>query len=415
MQLLYGIEYAKITYVGTNAFSGCMLGNGLDTLRFDALEKLEYRAFGGAIAGTLEFPKLTEVGDASFADAQIDCVRLENAEKLSARSLTGVRSVYLTNQLKSVADSAFAPNAYIVSDAPVSAVKLLAEMKFCDEPLVLRRSSEKLVLAQHDAGALRVLACGNALQYQWYLVSGETQTLVEGAVLPELYPDTSAAGEFTYRCVMTDAQGKTEQVTFSVSVTKTETLPALHPDQFCEPSGGSTMRTIVPAESGTYRISASGAAAASGVLTDAAGQVLGTLKCQTAGGELLTAGLEKDKTYYLRTEALWKDDYALFLTSAAPAEIDIAACTLQVTVQRACDFGSGYQPEVAVRQPDGTKLIPEQDYVLRYSRHNQEVRILAYGIGRCCGCGETSVTVYERIPQDTPVPVQIGYEKEEAV
>ncbi|MBR5363728.1 MAG: leucine-rich repeat protein [Oscillospiraceae bacterium] len=416
MQLLYSIDYAKITYVGTNAFSGCMLGSGLDTLRFDALEKLEYRAFGGAIAGTLEFPKLTEVGDASFADAQIDCVRLEHAEKLSARSLTGARSVYLTNQLQSAADSAFAQNAYIVSDAPVSAVKLLAEMKFCDEPLVLRRSSEKTVLTQHDAGALRVLACGNALQYQWYSVSGETQTPVEGAVMPELYPDTSAAGEFTYRCVMTDAQGKTEQVTFSVSVTESETLPELHPDQFCEPSGsGRAMWTVIPAESGTYRISASGAAAVSGVLTDAAGQVLGMLKSQAAGGELLEAELTKDKPCYLRTEALWKDDYALFLTSAAPAEIDIAACTLQVTVQRACEFGSGYQPEVAVRQPGGTKLIPEQDYVLRYTRHNQEVRILAYGIGRCCGCGETSVTVYERIPQDTPVPVQIGYEKEEAV
>ena len=411
-----GLDYAKITYVATGAFADFLIGDGYDTINFASLESLNYRSFAGAAAGTLAFPKLKVVTDSAFADAQIDCVLLEQAETIEKNALTGVHAVYLTKNLQSAEANAFYQAAWIVAEAEIPAVKLAAEMRFCDEPLVMRHTPEKLELAQHESAALRVSACGNALKYQWYLVDGEKQTAIKGAAAPEYCPDTSKAGTQTYRCVITDAAGKTEQVTVAVTVKAQKEFPALELNQFCEPeSAGAETWSVTVEKSGTYRIAASGAAAASGVLSDAAGQPIGTLQSRITGGETVEAKLEAGQQYYLRTEALWNNDYALFLTDTEQSGINLSECELKVTLQRTRDFNSGYQPDVVVCLPDGTKLKENEDYVLRFYPHNQEIRIMAYGIGGCCGCCETTVTVYEKIPADTPIPVSIAYEKEEAV
>ena len=411
-----GLDYSKITYVGTGAFMDCLIGNGYDTICFSALEALEYRSFAGANAGTLAFPKLKTVCDSAFADAKIDCVSLEQAETVESRALTGARAVCLTETLQTVAENAFASDVWIVAAKENPAIQMTETMQFCDEPLVMRLSGEACTVTQHEVGTVQVLACGDQLQYQWYRVDGTAQTLLNGADTPILHPDTSAVGTFTYCCVITDAQGKSEQVTASVSVKEAAELPQLQPEQLAEPTSESVSRyQICVPESGTYRLSASGSTAVSGVLCDAAGQTVGVLKSQYLGGELLSVKLFSDQEYYLRTEARWGGTYALYLTSAQPAEMDLAECQLRATVQYSCAYGSGYQPDVEVCLPDGTKLKQDEDYVLRFTKRNQEIRISAYGVGRCTGFCETSVTVYEKIPVDTPVPVEISYEKEEAV
>ena len=411
-----GLDYAKITFVGTNAFLNCQIGNGYDTVCFSALETLEYRSFGGAIAGTLEFPKLKTVSDSAFVDASIDCVRIEQAETIAANGLKGVRAVYLTDQLQTAADNAFAENVWIAAEKENPAVKMTEEMHFCDEPLLMRRSSEKLTMMQHEYGTLQVLACGNALQYQWYQTDGEKQTPLTGANSPVLHPDTSQTGTFSYLCIMTDAQGKTEQAAFSVTVSEAAAYQQLQSELLTEPMQQGISRYLIRVpESGTYRLSASGSTAVSGQLCDAAGQTVGTLKSQFMGGEMLSASLSADQDYYLVTESRWDGRYALYLTAAQPAEIDVAECRLGVTIQQTSVYGSDYEPDVAVCLPDGTALIKDQDYVLRFVRHNQELRIMVFGIGRCTGCCETVVTIYDKIPTDTPVPVEISYENEEAV
>lgn len=415
-----GLDYSKITYVGTNAFLNFMIGSGLDTVSFSALETLEYRSFGGANAGALVFPKLKAVCDSAFADAKIDCVILDAAESIAANGLTGARAVWVTDKLKTAAENALAKEVWVAAKKENAAIKMTEAMHFCDEPLVMRTSSEKLTLMQHETGSMQVLACGDSLKYQWYAcdAEGAQQTLLTGENMPLLHPDTSKTGEYYYCCVMTDAQGKTEQMTFTVIVTDAAERQQLMTEQLTEPEQTGICKYLIRVpESGTYRLTASGSTAVSGTLCDAAGRTVGTgtLKSQFLGGEMLSASLSADQDYYLTAETRWDGTYALYLTSSEPAEIDLGECRMGITVRQTSTFGSDYQPDVEVIQPDGTKLMPEQDYVLRFVKHNQEIRILAYGIGHCTGCCESTVTVYEKIPAETPVPVEIAYEKEEAV
>lgn len=411
-----GLEYAKITSVGAGAFYGFMIGNGYDTTVFSALETVAAQTFAGANAGALSFPKLKTAAESAFADAKIDCVILENTETIASGALTGCRSVRLTETLKSAAADAFAPETWIVAQSALAALKENEGLQLCDEPLVMRVNAENIQLQQHESAFLRVLACGDNLKYQWYIVSGDTQTAVKGAEQPEYVPDTSAAGTKTYRCILTDEQGKTEQVDIRVTVSKGEEPETLEPETLCEQNADSTyFAQISVPESGDYRITAEGNAAAGGVLCDAAGQPVAEFESLLQGGEVLKAALTAGKTYYLRCDARWKGDYALHLSNAAAPETDISECALKVTVQSSAVYDSGYEPEVIVRKPDGTALTRDKDYILRFTKHNQLIRISVYGIGSCSGYTETTVTCYEKIPEDTPVPVQIGYDKEEAV
>ena len=410
-----GLNYEKITSVGAGAFEGFLIGNGYDTVVFSSLKKLAVGAFAGAQAGGLSFPEITAVPRDVFTDARIDCVILEQAETIGARTLTGCAAVRLTEKLQSVISNSFAEDAWIVAESELPALAKVKTLHFCNEPLVMRRSGTT-ELRQHEPGALRVLACGNGLTYQWYLVSGEELTPVSGADQPVLYPDSSEAGTFVYRCVMTDAQGKTEQTDMTVKVKAADAPDALEPGVLYETDGSAVQfcQIQVP-ETGVFRIVSAGSTAAEGELCDAAGQPVAALACSMTGGEMLEAALDAGQTYYLRTEKMWNGNYALYLSGSAVSETDLSGCELKVTVQKTCIYGSGYEPEVVVRKPDGTKLKKDRDYILRFTKHNQLIRISVFGIGACCGYAETTVTVYEKIPEDTPVPVQIGYEKEEAV
>lgn len=411
-----GLDYSKITEVGTAAFQNCMIGTGFDTVTFSALESLRSRSFAGANAGTLAFPKLKTVCEAAFADAKIDCVSIPLAETVEAKGLTGARAVFLTDALKTVADNAFASEAWIVAPNENPAVKLTETMHFCAEPLVMRISGEQTTLMQHEFGTIQVLACGDALAYQWYRVEEAAQTLLQGETAPMLHPDTAEVGVQSYCCVITDAQGKTEQVTVTVTVKVGEEAPQLPTEQLTDPmSTGILRHRIRVPESGTYRLTASGDTMVSGVLCDAAGQAVGRLESRHLGGEVLTAALSADCDYYLLTEARWNGDYALYLTAEAAAVQNLAECRIRVTAQYSSTYGSGYEPAVEICLPDGTKLKRDEDYILRFTKHNHQLRIAAYGIGSCAGYNEATVTVYDKIPLETPVPVEVSYEKEEAV
>ena len=410
------LDYSKITSVGEGALGGFLIGNGYDTVTFSALETVGSRAFSGAYAGALAFPKLTAVPESAFANARIDCAILEQVKTIAAGSLTGVHAVRLTEALQSAEAGAFANETWIVAESELPALAGTEGLQFCNEPLVMRLNAENMILWQHDSAAIRVLACGDTLKYQWYTVSGETQTAISGADQPEFCPDTSLTGSTVYRCITTDQQGKQEQISVTVNVIAGDAPEVLAPETLRESEDGSEwLAQIRVPESGEYRILSSGNAAAGGVLCDAAGQPVAEFESLLTGGEVLQASLNADETYYLRTEALWKGGYALHLSGAAEPDTDVSECALKVTVQTTAVYGSGYEPEVIVRKPDGTVLKRDTDYFLRFTKQNQRIRISVYGIGQCFGYAETTVTVYEKIPEDTPVPVQISHSRDEAV
>ena len=126
---------------------------------------------------------------------------------------------------------------------------------------------------QHAYTPLAVLGCGfGGLRYQWYKVDGETETALDGEVSAVYVPDTSAAGSCQYLCVMTDGGGKTERVSFTLTVKAQETAPEQLPaeGQVYAEQGGSY--AVAVTEDGSYTLTASGSTAVTGVLADAAGQ-----------------------------------------------------------------------------------------------------------------------------------------------
>lgn len=408
------LDYGKLTAVGAEAFSGFVLGDGYDTVTFSTLRELSPRMFAGVTAGALEFPLVTAVPADTFSDASVTSVNLPCAEVLESRSLIGCGAVVLTAAAQQIAEDAFAPETWIVALDDIPIPDSVPEHLRCPEPLLMRVDRQDAVFAQHEAGILRVLACGVDLQYQWYRLADDEMLLLAGETSAAFRPDTSACGDVSYQCVMTDAAGNTEQYTFSMRVTEAAEPPALVPDTLYEASGTARCR-IAAAESGSYRVRAAGDTPVSGVLTDAAGRPVAAFSHELSGGDLLNAELTAGETYYLQTTALWSGEYALLLSADTAPKYSIADCGIEVRAPKSAAYGAALVPEVTVTRPDGTVLTQNRDYVLRVTRHNQHCRVSVYGIGSADGWQSAEMSVYTRIPEDTPIPVSIAKKNDLAV
>lgn len=409
------LDYTKVTQIGTNAFYGFRIGSGKDTVLFPALETIGFRMFAGVSAGALCFPSATAVLKDAFADAEVSCVYLEAAQKLETGSVKGCRALVLTGQTTEIAADAYTEGTWIVTLDEIPALAQAASYSLSNEPLVMGTLTQQVVLTQHASFAMRVLACGTSLRYQWHRVTAETVTEIDGETEAYLIPDTAVPGTYQYLCTITDAGGNTEQVMFDITVSDAGDFETLEPDAMSFGSGTAVQSFVLEVpESGSYQITASGAAAVSGTLSDAAGQPLAVFT-QTAYGSTLTAALTAGETYYLSASGRWNGIYALRLSGITAAENDLRNCTVTLSENSAPVYGEVYQPDVTVTAPDGSTLRNGRDYITRAEKHNQYSIVSVFGNGDYTGYAQSTLAVYPRVPADTAIPVSLESASDAAV
>ena len=409
------LAYDRITEVGNNAFSGMQLGGSYDTISFDALETLSARSFGGVRAGALKLPKIKNVPAGEFTDAAVGLVYLEQAQTFEPNCVSGCSAVVLSDNAADIAEQAFQDGLWIVTldTLPLDYDRL----NLCAEPLVLGLNAQELSAEQYTQVPLYVLAGGVGMTYQWYTVSGDTLTALDGETAAVLYADSEKTGRTLYRCIMTDAGGKTEQTDYSVEITAAETVretltadtahyfndAALHRFSFTVPENG--MRYL--------RIT--GAVPVQAELTDAAGRLLSAAQTRIDGSSVLTAELSAGETYYLDAAARWSGAFEMLLTPQTAAVQDIAACTVSATLPETLAFGTSAAPKVTVTAPDGTVLTQDTDYTVQVHDHNQNRIISVFGKGRMSGYTELTVVSYTDMLSDMPVRVSLSDDLDRAV
>ncbi len=403
------LDYTKITKVSTNAFFGFPIGNGRDAVSFDSLRELSYRSFAGVYAGGLQFPLVTDVPQNAFSESQIGFVGLESAQSLAKGSLSGCIAAVLSEAAVSIDPDACPEGTWICTLDEIPALENLSQpISLCDEPLIFRWTNPEVTAEQHAQTVLYVLGCGVGLTAQWYLTDGETQTAIDGATDTVYIPDTSAVGIQSYLCVLTDAGGKTEQITVTLTVTE-ETADAaqMEPDTNIYLTGADAVQyTIVPAASGDYTLTAETGAPLAGMLTDAAGRTVGDFS-HAGFTDSMTVSLLEGARYTLQAKPMWSSAYALLLTDSSEERTPLSACTVTITGGGSREYEAAFAPAVTVTAPDGTLLTADEDYTVQVVQHNQSCTVSVFGIGAYCGYAERQLTVYPRISADTAVPVSI--------
>ena len=411
------LDYARITAVGDNAFQGFRLGGKNEAVTFSALETIGAAAFAGAKADLLAFPLAEAIPDGAFAAPGILMLDIPQAKSLGENSLAGVLAVRMTAQMQQIAPTALHEKLYVVTHDEIPALGGNENIVLCDEPLVLGSTGKTLSVMQHRAMPIRVLAGGDRLTFQWFLADGESRTAISGADAPCYLPDTAAAGTQNLICVITDAQGKTEETAVTLTVQPERSAPEmLLPEQAVYPDAGSAVSyQIVPGSSGRYRISAAGNIPLAGTLTDPAGQITAQLHCDADGNCGLTADLQAGTRYTFTASGKWDGVCAITLTQTAAAARDIADCYVTVRAADSTTPDRGYVPLVSVSAPDGTSLSNGKDFILRTHWHNQRCTVSLFGIGRYCGYTERTEEISIRLPDETPVPVSLSDSADRAV
>ena len=411
--LVTELDYGKITHVGNGAFFGFPIGGESDTVEFTSLTEMESRCFAGVKAGALSFPQIRAIPDDAFAETLVNIVAAEQAESIGKNGLGSVPVAVVSEKLTEVAAGAYRKGIWMVTTDTIPALDENAtEYTRCPEPLVIGDLERAVTVVQHAYTPLAVLGCGfGGLRYQWYKVDGETETALDGEVSAVYVPDTSAAGSCQYLCVMTDGGGKTERVSFTLTVKAQETAPEQLPaeGQVYAEQGGSY--AVAVTEDGSYTLTASGSTAVTGVLADAAGQPVSFFETDSEGSRM-TAALAAGVQYTLTVSPRWDGVFALRREQADSVQ-PIAAC--RVTAADDSITGYGTDPAVTVTAPDGTRLTAGKDYELKLTRHNQTLTAAVFGIGSYSGCAVRELTVWQSIPEDTAVPVALHSKQDTAV
>ncbi|HAG14738.1 MAG TPA: hypothetical protein DCG49_12900, partial [Ruminococcus sp.] len=408
--------YSRITAVGENAFCGFRIGSGYDTVAFSALETVSPYSFSGALAGVLAFPLLTDIPANAFADAKIAGLVLESVKTIGAGGITGCKAVVLTDAVNDIAADAFVEDTWIVSLDEISVPEGAPAYRTCAEPLILYTSQQNVQIPAHAHTECRVLACGVGLTYQWYRVTAEEQLPLAGETAAALSPDTAAEGVTDYLCIMTDAGGKIERYQFTVTVTAAEDAASPDAEGVYYGSGMDAQQFAVSVpESGSYHICASGAAPVTGFLTDAAGSVLAAFQISPDGISEMTADLDAGTDYYLTASGKWNGSFSIQMTQQDTESRLISDCRITVSEDLSAVYGEPYCPVVTVTAPDGTVLQEGSDYTVRAVQHNQICTAEVFGKGDYSGYAEASVSVYPRIPEDTPIPVSLSDSDDKAV
>ncbi len=109
------------------------------------------------------------------------------------------------------ADYCGTSDVVMVEVLPTDLVEALADSDITDDGLLtdytpsIMTEPEDAACAQNEEVTLRVVATGaGTLTYQWYEVSGETKTAIDGATEAEYHPSTAEVGEKSYCCVVTN-------------------------------------------------------------------------------------------------------------------------------------------------------------------------------------------------------------------
>ena len=411
------LDYSRVTAVGNSAFYGFPVSDRYETVSFDALETLETRSFCGASAGGLNLPRIKRVPAGEFTDADIWLIYLEQAETLEANCLSGCKSVVLSDAANQIAPNAMPAGTWIVTLDDLTLPEGMPQVNLCAEPLLLAVDLLEIKAAQHTQIPLYLLAGGVGLTYQWYKVSGERQTPIAGAQDAVYYADSSKAGTTVYRCVMTDAGGKTEQTDITVEVTaETEQPQMLSPETPVYLTDAALHRyALTVPETGSWTLRMTGAVPVQAELADAAGRLLTAARTLADGSSACAAQLTAGETYYLDIAARWAGMYELCLTQDTAAKKDIADCKVTASMPQTQQFSKPVQPAVTVTAPDGTVLTAGKDYTVQVQNHNQNRIIAVFGAGSYTGYAETACISYASIPSDTPVPVSLSDSSDRAV
>lgn len=410
--LVAEINYDLITKVEESAFQGFRIGSGYETVSFSALSEIEYRAFAGVTGGALAFPQVTELPNRAFSDCSLRAVYLEKVKSVGTGSLTGCASAVFSAALEEVAEEAWTEGMWVVTLDEIPVLDGLETIQRCSEPLVLIRQDQELTVQQHHIAKMETLVSGVKLRYQWYTVDGETLTPLEGQTAPFCYAETAEPGEYTYRCIMTDAGGMPEQITYTVNVTEAEEPVPLEPEITVYPGAQTDYRLTVP-ETGNYTVLSFGAALLTGSLCDSAGIPLAALRAEQDGVSVLNVNLRAGEAYTLSVQPM-RDTVCSLRCTAESALISLRGGTAEIPSAAVPPYGMAYQPAVTVTLDD--KVLEEgKDYTVSVMPHNQTQTVAVFGIGGYSGYLETVTPIYPRVPADTPLPVSLRDQEDVAV
>ncbi len=411
------LDYGRITEVGNKAFYGFRLGTGSESVSFPALQTLEAYSFSGAQAGGLDFPLITAVPENAFADGSIGTVHVPRAESLAENSIAGCLSVVVYNPEIQIDPHAMPEGTYLVAPETSAAAADLPGVTRISEPLLFTQQKQEVRAEQFTPSPLRVLAGGISLQYQWYAVSGSSAEAIKGAVLPVFYPDTEQTGSFIYRCLITDASGKTEQAEFTLTVSaQTEEPESFGTDSVRYLAGTDQSRFLLTVpESGEWIIRAEGSAPVIMTLSDSTGKEPDSALTGTDGKTVLRVTLDSNAEYYLNMKPFLDGISSLIVTQKEPAAQDLSGSQIQAQAASSVRFGSEYHPKLTVTAPDGTLLTEQTDYIIQVRNHNQKRLITVFGTGAYSGYAELTQTVYDSVPTDTVIPVSLSSAEDKAV
>lgn len=410
------MDYGKIRSAGTNAFLGARLGTGYDTITFAELETLDFRTFGGVIAGVIALPLVKQVPRYAFASAILYGAELEHAEKLESESLFGVKAVKLTDAAKEIAPDAFDAETYVHAPETLSALDVCTDIHRCQEPLVMRVNTKTLQVAQHEYGAFLVTAIGDGLTYQWYRLNGETAELLAGETGAVFSPESGKIGEYNYRCVVTDTAGKTEQFDLKAVISGAHAYSELRPETtlFTDGNGTGFYQFTVP-ESGEWYLESAGEAPMNGLLTDADGRKCGEFILQKDHSARMTASLTAGQTYYLVAAPRWQRICSMLLTKTHTEKTLLAECAVSLIPTAFGSFDTEWHPPLKVVSPSGAELTEGTDYAVRITQRNMHYQLDLFGLGDYQGNVTVRTDVVDRIPKDTPVPVVLSGKEDRAV
>ena len=402
------LPYEKITVIGASAFAGFRIGNGYETISFDALTELSAQAFRGAIAGELVFPQLKILPSNGFTDAQIQILNLSNTEQLLANSVSGCRAVVLTHVCTEIAADAIADGVSVCAVDAISALDVL-DVEWIAEPLVFQYSDTTIETAQFRPTSLQVLAGGVGLTYQWYTrdVNGIWSAIAK-ANSASYYPPVNTIGIRSYRCLITDASGMTEQVIFSLTVRAAD-AELMTPDTpvDIDTTDAQTWQ-FTPQTSGNYYLDVWGSSAVTGFIADAMGHPIASLSVNKDGSSHLAVPLTAGETYYVQTSALWQGYYAVTLTRQSRPVQSIQNANAHADDIMQITYGSTIAPTLQVTSSDGKPLTEGREFRTVLAVENNTVTVHLYGIHAYTGYCSTQFTICQSVTESKPVPVTLG-------
>ena len=397
--LVSELPYEKITQIGTNAFRGFNIGDGYNTVSFDALEKISFQSFAGAYAATLRFPNAKTVSAGSFEKANVKVVELPLVKSLPEKSVQGCSYVVISNTCSDIAPDAGTEDlVYLVSDTfefPQD-----TELSFRTEPIILKNTTLSRKAAQHAYLELAVLAGGYDVTYQWYkLIDNEKQAIV-GADQLLYIPNTTEIGAYDYLCIASANGIETEPIFFHVEVNE-ESLPKLSDEPFFNTTSSSLKTLVFDADS--QMISAFGDSRLIGVVTDSQGNMISEFSTRLQKTDVLP---HSDTPYYLHFRMLFSGMVFLSEMASDAKQNLLDNADVDMQYEQYLSAEKSFEPQITVKMSDGMTLTNGKDYLMQIYG-NSEGFVYLFGCGSYCGYQKIPFSVYRIAEADTPASIDL--------